>query len=147
MIDANTPAFRQQHPNGATVYDRTERRIGNVFACNPETGEVVTYPMDLDLSIIRRDQNLYVMACNIFGADIVADAFITTYDYGNSESGEIEKRLVAESFKKVEPEIDIGSTEVIIVFVNGKSVSIWSSEFGAIRNTDMNKETKMFDNH
>jgi hypothetical protein len=100
--------------------------------------------MDLDLSIFRRDQNLYIMACNIFGADIVADAFITTYDYGNSEGGEIEKRLVTNSFKKVEPEIDIGSTEVIIVFVNGKSVSIWSSEFGAIRNIDMNKETKKF---
>lgn len=95
-------------------------------------------------SIIRRDQNLYTMACNIFGADIVADAFITTYDYGNSESGEIEKRLVTKSFKKVEPEIDVGSTEVIVVFVNGKSVSIWSSEFGAIRNIDMNKETKKF---
>jgi hypothetical protein len=30
-----------QYPNGATVYDRTGRRIGNVFACNPETGEVI----------------------------------------------------------------------------------------------------------
>jgi hypothetical protein len=94
--------------------------------------------------IIRRDQNLYAMACNIFGVDIVADAFITTCDYGNSESGEIEKRLVTESFKKVKPEIDVSSTEVIVVFVNGKSVSIWSSEFGAIRNIDMNKETKKF---
>jgi hypothetical protein len=84
------------------------------------------------------------MACNIFGADIVADAFITTWDYGNSESGEIEKRLVTESFKKVEPKIDVSSTDVIVVFVNGKSVSIWSSEFGAIRNIDMNKETKKF---
>jgi hypothetical protein len=43
MLDANTPAFRQQYPNGATVYDRTGRRIGNVFACNPETGEVIAF--------------------------------------------------------------------------------------------------------
>jgi len=43
MLDATTPAFRQQYPNGATVYDRTGRRIGNVIACNPETGEVITY--------------------------------------------------------------------------------------------------------
>jgi len=43
MLDANTPALRQQYPNGATVYDRTGRRIGNVFACNPETGEAITY--------------------------------------------------------------------------------------------------------
>ena len=74
----------------------------------------------------------------------MADAFVMTYDYGNSESSEIEKRLVAESFKEVQLEIDVSSTEVIIVFVNGKSVSIWSSEFVAIRNIDMNKETKKF---
>jgi hypothetical protein len=43
MLDTNTPAFREQYPNGATVYDRTGRRIGNVIACNPETGEVITY--------------------------------------------------------------------------------------------------------
>jgi len=41
MLDANTPAFRQQYPNGATVYDRTGRIICGVVACNPETGEVV----------------------------------------------------------------------------------------------------------
>jgi hypothetical protein len=43
MLDGNTPAFREQYPNGATVYDRTGRRIANVFACNPETGEVITF--------------------------------------------------------------------------------------------------------
>jgi hypothetical protein len=43
MIDANDPAFQQQYPNGATVYDRTGRRIGNVVACNPETGEAITF--------------------------------------------------------------------------------------------------------
>jgi hypothetical protein len=42
MLDANSPAFRQQYPNGATVYDRTGRRIANVFAYNPETGEAIT---------------------------------------------------------------------------------------------------------
>jgi hypothetical protein len=43
MLDANTPAFRQQYPNGATVYDRTGRRISGVVACNPETGEVIRH--------------------------------------------------------------------------------------------------------
>ena len=43
MLDANDPTFQQQYPNGATVYDRTGRRIGNVLACNPETGEVITF--------------------------------------------------------------------------------------------------------
>jgi hypothetical protein len=41
MLDVNTPAFRQQYPNGATVYDRTGRRIRCVVAYNPETGEVI----------------------------------------------------------------------------------------------------------
>jgi hypothetical protein len=43
MLDANSPAFRQQYPNGATVYDRTGRRISGVVACNPETGEVIRH--------------------------------------------------------------------------------------------------------
>jgi hypothetical protein len=43
MLDATTPAFREQYPNGATVYDRTGRRISGVIQCNPETGEVISY--------------------------------------------------------------------------------------------------------
>jgi hypothetical protein len=54
MLDANTPAFRQQYPNGATVYDRTGRRIANVFAYNPETGEAITYDnSELTHAVIR----------------------------------------------------------------------------------------------
>jgi hypothetical protein len=43
MIDASDPTFFQLYPNGTIVYDRTGRRIDNVIACNPETGEVITY--------------------------------------------------------------------------------------------------------
>jgi len=43
MFDANTPALREQYPNGATVYDRTGREIANAIAYNPETGEVITH--------------------------------------------------------------------------------------------------------
>ena len=43
MLDANTPAFREQYPNGATVYDRTGRRISCVVAFNQETGEVIRH--------------------------------------------------------------------------------------------------------
>jgi hypothetical protein len=42
MLDANTPAFREQYPYGATIYDRTGRRVRGVAAFNPETGEVIT---------------------------------------------------------------------------------------------------------
>ncbi len=41
MLDANDPAFREQYPTGATVYDRTGRRISGVMAFDPETGEVI----------------------------------------------------------------------------------------------------------
>jgi hypothetical protein len=43
MFDANDPAFRQQYPNGATVYDRTGRRVSGVVAFNPATGEVIRH--------------------------------------------------------------------------------------------------------
>ena len=42
MIDANDPAFQQQYPNGAIVRDRLGRQLGDVVACDPETGEVIS---------------------------------------------------------------------------------------------------------
>lgn len=42
MIDANTPAFQQQYPNGAIVRDRLGRQLRGVVACNPKTGEVIS---------------------------------------------------------------------------------------------------------
>jgi hypothetical protein len=41
ILDANDPAFFEQYPNGATVYDAWGRRLHSVVACNPETGEVI----------------------------------------------------------------------------------------------------------
>ncbi len=41
MYDANDPAFWEQFPYGAAVYDAWGRRIRNVIASNPETGEVI----------------------------------------------------------------------------------------------------------
>lgn len=41
MISAADPTFRQQYPNGCTVYDCLGRRLTGVEAFNPETGEVV----------------------------------------------------------------------------------------------------------
>ena len=42
MIDASSPTFRQQYPNGAIVRDRLGRRLCGVVGCNPETGEVIS---------------------------------------------------------------------------------------------------------
>jgi hypothetical protein len=41
MLDANTPTFRQQYPNGAIVRDRLGRLLRGVLACDPVTGEVI----------------------------------------------------------------------------------------------------------
>jgi hypothetical protein len=43
MLDANSPAFRQQYPNGAIVRDRLGRQLRGVFAFDPETGEVIQH--------------------------------------------------------------------------------------------------------
>ena len=43
MLDANSPTFRQQYPNGAIVRDRLGRRLSGVQAFNLETGEVIAF--------------------------------------------------------------------------------------------------------
>ena len=43
MLDANSPAFQQQYPNGAIVRDRLGRQLRGVMACDPETGEVIRH--------------------------------------------------------------------------------------------------------
>lgn len=43
MLDANDPAFQERYPNGAIVRDRLGRSLLYVVACDPETGEVITY--------------------------------------------------------------------------------------------------------
>lgn len=43
MLDANDPAFQEHYPNGATVRDQLGRKLSNVIACNPETGEVIRF--------------------------------------------------------------------------------------------------------
>jgi hypothetical protein len=45
MLDANDLNFAARYPYGAIVRDRWGRRIPGVIACNPETGEVITYGM------------------------------------------------------------------------------------------------------
>ena len=38
MLDANSPTFQQQYPNGAIVRDRPGQLVRGVVACAPETG-------------------------------------------------------------------------------------------------------------
>jgi hypothetical protein len=41
MTMLEVPEFRQLYPRGAVVRDRLGRRLENVHACNPDTGEVI----------------------------------------------------------------------------------------------------------
>ncbi len=43
MLNANDPEFSARYPYGAIVRDRWGRRIPVVIACDPETGEVISY--------------------------------------------------------------------------------------------------------
>jgi hypothetical protein len=43
MLNANNPEFSARYPLGATVRDRWGRLIPRVIACDPETGEVISY--------------------------------------------------------------------------------------------------------
>jgi hypothetical protein len=61
MLDANTPAFQQQYPNGATVYDRLGRQLRGVVACNPETGEVISV-VGMDGSLASNTEGLLPIA-------------------------------------------------------------------------------------
>ena len=45
MLAANDASFRRQYPNYAKVYDAWGRELRHVKACNPETGEVISYGM------------------------------------------------------------------------------------------------------
>lgn len=46
MLDARSPEFWQQHPNGCHTYDARGRLLRMVVACNPETGEVIRCESD-----------------------------------------------------------------------------------------------------
>lgn len=43
MLNANDPKFSARYPYGAIIRDRWGRRIPGVIACDPETGEVISY--------------------------------------------------------------------------------------------------------
>jgi hypothetical protein len=45
MISATDPGFFTTYPNGAHVYDARGRRIHRVISSNPETGEVIRWPI------------------------------------------------------------------------------------------------------
>ena len=96
----------------------------------------------MDKVVIRRDMILEKMASRIFGEDIVDSAYITTWDYGNSGKGEVEKRLKENIYESDTCGIDIGAKDIIIKFRNGHAVLFTNSEWGSIDAIDMVTEVK-----
>lgn len=96
----------------------------------------------MDKVVIRRDMILEKMASRIFGEDIVDSAYITTWDYGNSGKGEVEKRLKENIYESDTDGIDNGAKNIIIKFKNGHAVLFTNSEWGSIDAIDMVTEVK-----
>jgi len=66
MTMLEVPEFRQLYPRGAVVRDRLGRRLENVHACDPDTGEVIMVDWRPTLwqrltGPMRRDQMWYWM--------------------------------------------------------------------------------------
>ena len=54
------------HPQGCWVFDATGRRLANVFACDPDTGEVVMLSRELSplhwlISLLPRPRPLWTL--------------------------------------------------------------------------------------
>jgi hypothetical protein len=52
MLYAGTHEFKSMYPTGAYLFDRLGRKIENVIACDPKTGEVII--IDLRWSVFGR---------------------------------------------------------------------------------------------
>ena len=82
---------------------------------------------------IMQDPVLLKKARSIFG-NIVMKAYVVTWNFGNGTKSEIHDRLVFDLYKKSDRSvgIDVGARQVLLVFENGKSVEIETSEWGHI---------------
>ena len=85
---------------------------------------------------IRFNKRLTELATKVFG-DIVARAFITTWDLGSTDT-DIEKRLQeADCYNSESDEINFDDKVIWIEFINGKIVDFYSAEWGAIKQADL----------
>jgi hypothetical protein len=83
-------------------------------------------------TVRRRDDLLEKAAKGVFGADIVAAAYVTTYRYDDCTVDEIDERLERAKCKEKLDYIDNSSKTVIIEFKNGRVVRFTNSEWGSI---------------
>jgi hypothetical protein len=84
MLDANSPTFRQQFPNGAIVRDHLGRQVLGVVACNPETGEVITFDMGWIAKAWRKvlwAQDPYKLRRFRFGAEVIGGEILRRHGF------------------------------------------------------------------
>ena len=84
--------------------------------------------------IFEKDENLTRLAKNIFGEDLVLNAYVSTY-HSEIDPAYQAQNIVNEHLSFVGDaydDIDIGAREIGIEFASGKLVQIGSSEWGSI---------------
>lgn len=93
-------------------------------------------------SLIKRDKNLLKLAQNIFGSDLVIDAFHCIDDYGDKNyiDKEINDVMITGQIKDDDKEISMESNDIRLVFCNGKIVHFSVSEWGDIQSPYNNEE-------
>jgi len=79
---------------------------------------------------IRKDDNLLKLAQNIFGKDIVVDAFSV---YCNYDEETIENGMFGSVESEEDNVIDVDGDEIRLVFCNGKIVHFSTSEWGTLQ--------------
>jgi hypothetical protein len=88
----------------------------------------------VEKKVIRPDASLLAACQRVFGVDIVKDAYLVTYDFGNSGPGEVERRLTGAAFvDDGKAEISYDAREIMIEFCNGNRVIFQNSEWATIR--------------
>jgi len=84
--------------------------------------------------LFEKDENLTRLAKNIFGEDLVLNAYVTAYNstYDPAYTTEQMKDEHDKFLYSIEDDINIGAREIAIEFASGKLVQIGSSEWGSI---------------
>ena len=88
-------------------------------------------PVKQDKTAIRQDKRLLSTAKYIFGANVVNNAFVSTYDIYSTRE-EVIERIEENMFTRIEDVIQYDSETIILEFVGGNMVMFTNSEWASI---------------
>jgi hypothetical protein len=89
---------------------------------------------------IMIDPILKEIAVNIFGVDMIDDVFSCVNVYRASKDDEIYRSLEKNLCVVKSNTIDFDAKDIVIKFRNGKTIHVSSSEWGSIRQFDIEKD-------